>query len=192
MRHSSAGAARQHGVLPSLSLLAFAVACCCLCQGALHMQEQLGWPVIPVTIRGGYELFPLKWNVNQCGKVRVCANKYAHQLRSARLSRPPLGINSCSRAPRGHHVSTRLCNVFSFQTCASRRECLCTSKWSPSEEVFALSLHLCFFFRGANRRGHLFPISVTGLILCYKCVDWRMCVWMMEGPAGVIFTRFVS
>lgn len=34
------------------------------------MQEQLHWPVIPVTIRGAYELFPLKWNVNQCGKVR--------------------------------------------------------------------------------------------------------------------------
>ncbi|CAN0465528.1 unnamed protein product, partial [Hapterophycus canaliculatus] len=28
-------------------------------QGALHMQEQLQCPVIPVTIRGGYELFPL-------------------------------------------------------------------------------------------------------------------------------------
>ncbi|CAB1118798.1 unnamed protein product [Ectocarpus sp. CCAP 1310/34] len=37
-------------------------------QGAFHMQEQLQWPVIPVTIHGAYELFPLKWNVNQCGK----------------------------------------------------------------------------------------------------------------------------
>lgn len=33
------------------------------------MQEQLQWPVIPVTIHGAYELFPLTWNVNQCGKV---------------------------------------------------------------------------------------------------------------------------
>lgn len=33
------------------------------------MQEQLQWPVIPVTIRGAYELFPLKWFFNQCGKV---------------------------------------------------------------------------------------------------------------------------
>lgn len=40
-------------------------------RGAMHMQEQLQWPVIPVTIRGAYELFPLKSYSNQCGKVIV-------------------------------------------------------------------------------------------------------------------------
>lgn len=39
-------------------------------QGGLHMQEQLQWPVIPVTIRGAYELFPLASYYNQCGRVR--------------------------------------------------------------------------------------------------------------------------
>lgn len=33
------------------------------------MQEQLQWPVVPVTIRGAYELFPLKSYFNDCGKV---------------------------------------------------------------------------------------------------------------------------
>lgn len=42
-----------------------------LSQGALHMQEQLQWPVIPVTIRGAYELFPNRSYYNQCGKVSV-------------------------------------------------------------------------------------------------------------------------
>eukprot|EP00904_Undaria_pinnatifida_P004876 jgi/Undpi1/1518/HiC_scaffold_11.g04908.m1 len=38
-------------------------------KGALHMQEQLQWPVVPVTIRGACELFPLKSYFNECGKV---------------------------------------------------------------------------------------------------------------------------
>ena len=33
------------------------------------MQEQLQWPVVPVTIRGACELFPLKSYFNECGKV---------------------------------------------------------------------------------------------------------------------------
>lgn len=167
VRHSSAGAARQHGVLPSLSLLAFAVACCCLCQGALHMQEQLGWPVIPVTIRGGYELFPLKWNVNQCGKVRVCANKYAHQLRSARLSHPPLGINSCSRAPRGHHE--RVYAAFFRSKHALPGVSAYVPRNGDQARRYLLCLStLCFLFRARTVRvdfllgGHLFPISVPG------------------------------
>ncbi|CAN0126590.1 unnamed protein product [Ectocarpus sp. 12 AP-2014] len=49
-------------------------------KGAFHMQEQLQWPVIPVTIHGAYELFPLKWNVNQCGKVVV---KYHRPIEAA-------------------------------------------------------------------------------------------------------------
>ncbi|CAM9773780.1 unnamed protein product, partial [Ectocarpus sp. 6 AP-2014] len=47
-----------------------------------HMQEQLQWPVIPVTIHGAYELFPLKWNVNQCGKVVV---KYHRPIEAAEI-----------------------------------------------------------------------------------------------------------
>ncbi|CAM9239422.1 unnamed protein product [Ectocarpus fasciculatus] len=50
--------------------------------GAFHMQEQLQWPVIPVTIHGAYELFPLKWNVNQCGKVVV---KYHRPIEAAEI-----------------------------------------------------------------------------------------------------------
>lgn len=34
------------------------------------MQEQLQWPVIPITIRGACELFPLKAFFNQSGWVR--------------------------------------------------------------------------------------------------------------------------
>ena len=39
------------------------------------MQEQLQWPVIPVTIHGAYELFPIKTYFNECGRVVVRFNR---------------------------------------------------------------------------------------------------------------------
>ncbi|CAM9227805.1 unnamed protein product [Choristocarpus tenellus] len=40
-------------------------------KGGLHMQEQLQWPIIPVTIRGAFELMPPKWWGNLTGNVSI-------------------------------------------------------------------------------------------------------------------------
>lgn len=68
---NSASAWFDLSAVAAAAVAAVTIGVAVLLQGALHMQEQLGWPVIPVTIRGAYELFPLKWNVNECGRVRA-------------------------------------------------------------------------------------------------------------------------